>query len=75
MKYLDKNGLITLLNQSKGSFGQKTIIETARNAFDNYILNIDYTILEFNTSNIVTESTSSAVLGSATLGQMVLGIG
>ena len=73
MQYLDKNGLKTFLNQLKETFGLKSTIDIARNALDTYVLNIDYTQLEFDTDFIVSGGASSSVLVVGQLGVMILG--
>lgn len=71
MEYLDKTGLKTFLAQLKGIFGLKTTVDIARSALDTYILNVDYTELEFNTDYIVGDASSE--LGYFVLGESILG--
>lgn len=73
VKYLSKDELSYFLKKLKETFGIKSTVDTARSALDTYILNIDYSALEFNTGLIVSGSATSATLGTATLGTMVLG--
>ena len=73
MPYLDKAGLKTFLAQSKEIFGLKSSTDTVRDAIDVYILNFDYTALEFDTDWIISGEATSATLGVGKIGMMLLG--
>ncbi len=74
MEYLDKKGIKTFLDQLKKQFGLKSVVDTARSALDNYILNMNYSPLEFDTDFIIGEATtSSAVVGEAMVGSAIVG--
>lgn len=72
-QFLDKNGLVTFLAQLKGLFATKKAVAEVKEETDPYIFDIDYTEFEFDTNHIVSGETSSAILGTGVLGQMVLG--
>lgn len=57
----------------KAIFGKRDLAVKHRDALDTYILNIDYTKLEFDTDLIVSGGASSSILGVGQLGVMVLG--
>lgn len=68
LPFIDESVIVDSKRVSHGS-------ELLFDILENYILNIDYdTMLAFDTSELVTGSTSSttAVLGQAILGQMIL---
>lgn len=67
MKITTLNNLKEFLGLMKIEFGLKSLAIKHRNALDTYILNVDYTTLEFNTDYIVGNNTpyvGSAVVGS-----------
>lgn len=72
-QFLDLTGLVTFLAQLKELFATKEAVTEVKTATDPYIFNIDYTILEFNTNQIVSGDTTSAMLGTGQLGTMILG--
>lgn len=51
---------------------QSTLTNIEEN-MNTYILNVDYSVLEFDISKTVSEDTMSAVVGAATIGTMILG--
>lgn len=52
-KFLDKQGLATFLAQSKELFATDTAVTEVKTTTDSYVLNVDYTPLKFDTSEIV----------------------
>lgn len=73
MKVVTLNNLKEFLSLMKGVFGTKELAVKHRDALDTYILNIDYTALEFDTDLIVSGGASSGVLSVGQLGTMILG--
>lgn len=73
MKVTTLNNLKEFLTLMKTEFGAKELSDKHRNALDTYILNVDYTALEFNTDLIVSGGATSSVLGVGQLGIMILG--
>lgn len=72
-QFLDKDGLVTFVTQLKDLFATKASVAEVKESTDPYILDIDYTVLQFNTNQIVSGSSSSAMIGTGQLGTMVLG--
>lgn len=73
-QFLDSNGLSTFLTQLKGLFATKAGVAEVKESTDPYIFDIDYdTVLKFNTNQIVSGDTTSAMLGTGQLGTMILG--
>lgn len=73
-QFLDKHGLNTFVTQLKEKlFATKEYVAEVKTATDPYILDIDYSILEFNTDMIVSGEASSAMIGTGQLGMMILG--
>lgn len=55
-KFLNLNGLTTLLSKLKEIFATEAEVAQVENDTDTYVLNIDYeNALAFNTSEIITE--------------------
>ena len=52
-QFLDLTGLTTFLNQLKGLFATQNVTTGVEADMDIYLLNIDYSILEFDTSEII----------------------
>lgn len=74
MQFLDKHGLGTFLAQLKNIFGRKAVLDKSIDARNQYLLEIDYdNTLKFDTDFIVGGSASSAVVGIATCGTVVVG--
>lgn len=81
MKIITLDNLKEFLESMNGIFGDKEVLgDTSknlavkhRNALNTYILNFDYTELEFDTDLIVSGGASSGILGVGQLGVMVLG--
>lgn len=73
MKVATLNNLKEFLTLMKTEFGKKELSDKHRNALDIYILNVDYTALEFDTDLIVSGGASSGALSVGQLGVMVLG--
>ena len=73
-KFLNLNGLTTLLNQLKQNFASKDEMNNLEVDNDTYILNIDYeNTLAFDTSWIVGSSSStSPLLDVGLLDSMIL---
>ena len=55
-KFLNLNGLNTLLNQIKQAFSTKEEIEQLDTDTTNYVTDIDYSLIAFDTSEIVSET-------------------
>lgn len=72
-QFLNKTGLSTFLTQLNGLFATKGAVTEVKTATDPYIFDIDYTVLEFNTDQIVSGEASTAMLGTGQLGTMILG--
>ena len=72
-QFLDSAGLSSFVAQLKELFATKTSVAEVKTSTDPYILDIDYTKLEFNTNQIVSGKASSAMIGTGQLGTMVLG--
>lgn len=70
-QFLDKTGLATFLGQLKGLFATKDAVSEVKENTDPYIFDIDYTVLEFNTSQIVSGNGTSAMLGTGQPGTMI----
>lgn len=73
MKVTTLDNLKEFLNLMKAEFGSKELSDKHRNALDTYVLDVDYTALEFDTDLIVSGGASSSILGVGQLGVMVLG--
>ena len=55
-KFLNLNGLTTLLNQLKQNFASEAEVDQVEADTSTYVLNIDYTTtLAFDTNEIITE--------------------
>lgn len=67
MKIATINNLKDFLSLMIELFGKKKLAVKHRNALETYILNIDYTGLEFNTDIIV--GNNAPYVGSAVVGQ------
>lgn len=78
-KYVSLSKLSSFLDNLKNTFSSKvhtheiSDITNLQPTLDTYVLNVDYSVLEFDTSSIVSNSTSSAIMGVGQLGQIVLG--
>lgn len=72
MKVTTLDTLKEFLSLMNNVFGEKNLAVKHRTALDTYILNVDYTELEFDTDMIISGG-ASAVLGVGQLGVMVLG--
>lgn len=72
-QFLDSVGLATFLEQLRGLFATKVAVAEVKTETDPYIFDIDYTVLEFNTDLVVSGEATSAMLGSGSLGAMILG--
>lgn len=73
MKVATLNNLKEFLGLMETEFGLKELSDIHRNALDTYVLNVDYTALEFDTDLIVSGGVSSSILGVGQLGVMILG--
>ena len=58
--FLDHLGLTTFLNQLKNLFATKKNVAEVKEKTDPYILDINYTALEFNTNMIISSPSSSS---------------
>ena len=72
-QFLDRHGLNTFFEQLKELFATKEAVAEVKTNTDPYIFDIDYTVLEFNTDQLVSGSGTSAMLGTGQLGTMILG--
>lgn len=54
-KYAGIEALRTFLNSCKNLFAQKTEVDDVQQDIDTYVLNINYSDIEFDTSEIVGE--------------------
>jgi hypothetical protein len=54
-KFLNITGLSTLITQLKGLFATKTAVESVEQDTNMYIVDIDYSQLEFDKDEIITE--------------------
>lgn len=70
MQFLDINGLKVFLNGLKNVIGHKSELDASVSDRRTYLLNIDYTELEFNTEWIV--GNSSSALDEGLLDEMIL---
>lgn len=59
-QFLDKTGLSVFLAQLKGLFATKADTAEVKANTDPYIFNIDYSVLEFDTTELVTPATDPA---------------
>lgn len=71
-KYVSLNNMSTYTDNLKNNFATKESVLNIEQNMDTYVLNIDYSILEFDTSSIVS-SYSSAIIGEGQLGAIILG--
>ena len=72
-QFLDLAGLATFVAQLSELFATKTNVAEVKESTDPYIFDIDYTVLAFNTNQIVSGKATSATLGTGQIGTMVLG--
>lgn len=73
-QFLDSAGLATFFTQLKGLFATKESVTEVKTNTDPYIFEIDYdTVLKFNTDLIISGEATSAMIGSGSLGAMILG--
>ncbi len=54
-QFLDTTGLATFYTQLKGLFATKNAVSEVKTNTDDYVLNIDYSQIAFDTTEIVTE--------------------
>lgn len=75
MKLVTTDNLYTFLEQlnSDNALGNIELHNKVQEALNKYLLNFDYTEIEFNTGVTLTGGASSGVLGVGQLGLMVLG--
>ena len=71
-KFLNLNGLTTLLNQLKQNFATEAEVGNVIIDTVTYVTNIDYSLLQFDTSEIVSGSASSPILDVGLLDQIIL---
>lgn len=72
-KFLNINGLTTLLNQLKEKFATQIEVSQIEEDTDTYVLNIDYSLLWFDTSEIVSGEETSPILDAGLLDMLILG--
>lgn len=72
-KYVSLNGISIYLDNLRKIFATKESVSNIEQNMDTYILNVDYSVLEFDTGLIVSGGASSAVMGVGELGTIVLG--
>ena len=73
IKYLSSNGLSYVSSKLQSTFGLKEASAALQDTFDTYVLNFDYTPIEFDTSLIISGKATASVLGIGQLGIMILG--
>ena len=72
-QFLDKIGLSVFLAQLRGLFATKADTAEVKANTDPYILNIDYSVLEFNTSELVaSDAASSPTIGVGQINSMII---
>lgn len=73
IKYLSNNGLNYVSNKLQSTFGLKETSAAIQETFNTYLLNFDYTPIEFDTSLIISGNATASILGIGQLGIMILG--
>lgn len=58
MKIITLERLNSFLTQLKALFATKTDVDSIEADTDTYVLNVDYSLIAFDTSEIVTENTT-----------------
>ena len=71
-KFLDKQGLATFLAQSKELFATDDAVTEVKTTTDNYVLNVDYTPLRFDTSEIVSGGSAGGGGGAECSGNHII---
>ena len=71
--FLDFNGLTTLFNRIKQIFANIAEIKQVEDDTNMYVLNIDYSLLSFDTSEIISSNGTSSLLDVGCLDMMILG--
>lgn len=73
-EFINKFGLENLLAQMQVFFGLREPFDAAAAARNQYLLNINYeTSLKFDTGEIINDFTTSAVVGTAVAGSVIVG--
>ena len=70
--YIPTDSTLSQQNKPADAKAVGDALGTISDTIQSYVLDIDYSALTFDTSEIVFESNTSSVLGHAILGQMVL---
>lgn len=68
-KYMSLNGMSTYTENLKNTFATKESVSVIEEDMDTYVLDVNYSILEFNTDVLITTS----MVGESYIGTMVLG--
>jgi hypothetical protein len=72
-KFLDKSGLSALLTQLKEIFASSAEVDAAKASTDPLMLSIDYSVLEFDTDEIIpTGIATSPVIGVGQINHMII---
>lgn len=71
MKFVNLSGVKALFKKIKETFTTKEKVSEFEYNTETYVLNVDYSLLEFNTT-LVIGSTSAPMVGSAIVGQTYL---
>lgn len=58
VKLIDGRGIVTFIKELKNIFATEADVTSFKAATDNYILDIDYSLLEFDTNSLVSEDAS-----------------
>lgn len=53
--FLNLNGLATFLNKLRETFATEVEVQQVENDTDTYVLNVDYSQLQFDTTEIIKE--------------------
>ena len=70
--FLNLQGLTTLLNQLKEKFSTADEISAVETDTDTYVLNVDYSLITFDTSEIISSDETSPSLDVGLLDLMIL---
>lgn len=71
-QFLDFHGLEVFFGQLLNLFASKAAVASIKEATDPYIFDIDYTVLEFDTNEIISNSYSSSEIGIGIVDYMII---
>ena len=71
-QFLNINGLTTFLNKLIEIFATEAEVQQVENDTDTYVLNIDYSQIQFDTSQIISNNGTSSLLDVGLLDMMIL---